>query len=95
MSNAAQHLLTVWNPSYAGDAMDAHLRLLIEWAEKCRRGEADEEEVYVWWAKLRSPNRHTPLPHLHDILRIQQQVNADKRAPLSISSSGTKRSSAL
>jgi len=24
------HLLTVWNPSYTGDALDAHLSLLLE-----------------------------------------------------------------
>ena len=25
----ARHLVTVWNPSYADDAMDAHLRVLL------------------------------------------------------------------
>ena len=25
----ARHLVTVWNPSYANDAMDAHLRVLL------------------------------------------------------------------
>jgi hypothetical protein len=77
MNELPQHLLTVWNPSYASDAMDDHLRLLIEWADRCRRGEAEAEDVYVWWAKLRSAHRGTPLPHYHDILRIQQQVEAD------------------
>lgn len=77
MNELPQHLLTVWNPSYASDAMDDHLRLLIEWAERCRRGEAEAEDVYVWWAKLRSAHRGTPLPHYHDILRIQEQVEAE------------------
>jgi hypothetical protein len=26
------HLLTLWNPSYAADAMDEHLRVLLDWA---------------------------------------------------------------
>jgi len=25
------HLVTVWNPSYASDAMDEHLAVLIDW----------------------------------------------------------------
>ena len=77
MNRPAQHLLTVWNPKYASDAMDDHLRLLIDWADRWHRGEAEAEDVYVWWAKLRSAHRPTPLPHYHDILRIQAQVEAD------------------
>jgi hypothetical protein len=49
----ARHLLTVWNPSYADDAMDEHLRVLLEWVCLHRAGEAEAEEVHVWWAKLR------------------------------------------
>jgi hypothetical protein len=30
------HLLTVWNPAYAEDALDAHLRVLLRWAERAR-----------------------------------------------------------
>jgi hypothetical protein len=26
------HLLTLWNPSYAADAMDEHLSVLLDWA---------------------------------------------------------------
>ena len=34
------HLVTVWNPSYAQDAMDEHLAVLIDWA-----GRALDEQV--------------------------------------------------
>ena len=34
------------------------------------------EERYVWWAKVRSPNRQQPLPHTDDILAIQEQIEA-------------------
>lgn len=27
--NSARHLVTVWNPAYAADAMDAYLRVLL------------------------------------------------------------------
>ncbi len=37
------HLLTLWNPSYAADAMDVHLRVLLDWAGRWRRGEAPGE----------------------------------------------------
>jgi hypothetical protein len=69
-----RHLLTVWNPSYADDAMDEHLRVLLEWARRHRAGQAGEDEVHVWWAKLRSPNRVGPLDHAPDVIAIQEQV---------------------
>jgi hypothetical protein len=34
-----RHLVTVWNPSYADDAMDAHLRVLLRSAEQARTGQ--------------------------------------------------------
>jgi hypothetical protein len=70
-----RHLLTVWNPSYAADPLDDHLRILLRWAELYRKGDCDYEEVYVWWAKLRSLNRKpTELPHHDDVLALQAQM---------------------
>ena len=73
MSGVARHLVTVWNPSYAADAMDEHLRILLEWSARARTGAAEADDVYVWWARLRSPNRMNPLPHLGDVMRLQEQ----------------------
>jgi len=75
-STRARHLLSVWNPSYADDAMDRHLEVLLRWAAARRHGRAEEEDVYVWWAKLRSPNRQAPLPHAADVLALAEQVDA-------------------
>jgi hypothetical protein len=36
-----RHLVAVWNPSYTDDAMDAHLRVLLRWAEEAREARAD------------------------------------------------------
>ena len=70
------HLLTVWNPSYSSDAMDEHLRVLLHWAGEWKKGEADQNDVYVWWGKIRSPNRKGPLPHEDAIATIDEQVQA-------------------
>ena len=54
------HLVTVWNPSYASDAMDEHLAVLIDWAgraldEQVRAGTethlylTDYRSLYVAW----------------------------------------------
>jgi hypothetical protein len=56
--------------------MDEHLRVLLEWSRRHRAGEAEGEEVHVWWAKLRSPNRVGPLEHAADVLAIQIQIGA-------------------
>lgn len=74
MSTPPRHLVSVWNPSYAQDAMDAHLEVLLGWADAWARGEAERDDVYVWWAKLRSPNRQQPLPHSEDVLGLDRQA---------------------
>ena len=70
------HLVGVWNPSYAESAMDAHLAVLLRWAEARHAGKAADGDVYVWWAKLASPNRQGPLPHAADVVRLQEQIDA-------------------
>ena len=47
----ARHLVTIWNPAYAADAMEVHQRILRAAAEACREKQCDEDDVYVWWAK--------------------------------------------
>lgn len=41
------HLLTLWNPSYAADAIDEHLALLLDWAGRGGRGEAPDDTSAV------------------------------------------------
>jgi hypothetical protein len=57
--------------------MDLHLRVLLDWAERRSRGEAGDDDVYVWWAKVRSPNRQQPLPHRAEILALQEQIERE------------------
>jgi hypothetical protein len=76
-SSPPRHLVTVWNPSYAASAMDAHLAILLEWAQRRERGEVPPDDVYVWWAKLRSANRTGPLPHTAEVLALEQQIAAE------------------
>lgn len=77
MANAGPtHLLTVWNPSYAEDARDAHLRVLLRGAERRDRGDAEPDNTYVWWAKLRSPRREGDLPHAADVIALNDQFEA-------------------
>ncbi len=72
-----RHLLGVWNPSYAADAMDAHLRLLLANSAAFRSGKLPEEEVYVWWGKVRSPYRLERLPQLPEILVMDDELGPD------------------
>jgi len=69
-----RHLLTVWNPAYASDALDEHLRVLLHWAHEHRAGRADEDDVYVWWGKVRSTRREQALPHADQVLAIDEQI---------------------
>lgn len=74
-SAVPRHLLSVWNPSYADDAMDRHLEVLLRWAAREAQGQADASDVYVWWAKLKSANRDEPLAHKDDVLALQEQID--------------------
>ncbi len=70
-----RHLVSVWNPAYGADVMESHLRILRTLAEKFRGG-GDEEEVYVWWGKIRSERRQAPLPNLDQILELEKELGA-------------------
>ncbi|HTG50336.1 MAG TPA: hypothetical protein VL915_07590, partial [Gemmatimonadales bacterium] len=72
-----RHLLGVWNPSYAADAMDAHLRVLLANIAAWRDGGIAEEEVYVFWGKVRSAQRMERLPHLDEILAMDATLEAE------------------
>lgn len=71
------HLLGVWNPSYDKEGMDAHLQVLLRHARAHRSEAGDEDDVYVWWGKVRSPNRQQPLAHLPEILSLESELAGD------------------
>lgn len=81
-TTTARHLLAVWNPSYEADALDAHVTLLLKHTRDFRAGARDEDDVYVWWGKLRSPYKQEPLPHLGDILALDETLpGGESRGP--------------
>lgn len=73
----ARHLVSVWNPTYATDALDAHLRVLLEWEAKCVTGAADDDDAYVWWGKVKSSQRQQPMPHLREVLALDPTLITD------------------
>lgn len=68
------HLVALWNPSYAADALDAHAQLLLEHVRRAESGEASWDDAYVWWGRVRSPNRQQPLEHLPQILALNEGI---------------------
>src|SRR5258705_11284396 len=56
--------------------MDAHLEVLLNWAERRAKGQGDAEDVYVWGGKVRSANRLQSLPHRDDILALDAQCQS-------------------
>ena len=68
------HILTVWNPVFGPRVMEMHLELLIGRMKERRAGRGGEEDVYVWWGKVRSAHRQQPLPHLQQILSIDVEL---------------------
>ena len=69
-----KHLLAVWNPTYEADAMQQHLSVLLSAIRDHRAGTRDEDDIFVWWGKVRSSNRQAPLPHLKDVLAVDKDI---------------------
>ncbi len=69
-----RHLVAVWNPSYVADAMDEHRAMLLGFMAAQRERKLPAEEVYVWWGRIRSGHRMTPLPHLADVLALDESL---------------------
>lgn len=75
-----RHLVSVWNPSYESDAMDAHISVLLRLIQKKNSGNLHDDDIYVYWGKVRSSNRQAPMPHLDDILAIDSTIGEDETA---------------
>lgn len=74
----ARHLVAVWDPSRPPDTMEATVRHLLALAQ-ARAGESVDEldDVFVWWGKMRSPNRQQPLPHLPELLALDGWIRGE------------------
>ncbi|MBA2685568.1 MAG: hypothetical protein H0U66_13860 [Gemmatimonadaceae bacterium] len=68
------HLVSVWNPSYANDAIDEHLAILLGLARRVDAGEVRADDVYVWWGKVRSQNRQQPQAHVSEMRAIAAEL---------------------
>ena len=57
-----RHFVDVWNPSYASNSMEAHLAILLGAVKHFDVGQLEsDDDIYVWWGKVRSPNRRQQL----------------------------------
>jgi hypothetical protein len=73
-----RHFVDVWNPSYASSAMEAHLAILLGATARFDLGQLEsDEDIYVWWGKVRSPNRRQALAKLDRILEIGAELAGD------------------
>ena len=72
-----RHLVAVWNPSYVRNAMEEHLAVLLRHAAALREGRVDDEDVYVWWGRVRSRNRRTDLANVADVRAIEEALGAE------------------
>jgi hypothetical protein len=76
-----RHLLAVWNPSYEADALQLHLSVLLNAMREHRAGTRHADDVYVWWGKVRSANRQAPLPHLQEVLALDDAADPEQGGP--------------
>ena len=75
--SSRHHLVAVWNPAYGSDVVEGHVRILRDLATRHREKQIDEDDVYVWWGKIRSANRQKPLPHLQKVLDLEGELKGE------------------
>ncbi|HUE84546.1 MAG TPA: hypothetical protein VMO26_00560, partial [Vicinamibacterales bacterium] len=64
--------------------MEEHLSILLHRADAARSDVLVNDSVYVWWGKIRSPNRQQPQAHLHEIRQIASQLEHEQRESLDL-----------
>lgn len=72
-----RHLVAVWNPAYAKNAIEEHLAVLLGHAERVRKEGRADDEAYVWWGRVQSLNRRDPLAHLEEIRAIDASLERE------------------
>jgi len=80
----AHHLVAVWNPAYAANAMEAHLSVLLSRVRDWREKKGDEEGIYVWWGKIRSENRQQRLKRDEQLRAIAVELAEDANRELQL-----------
>jgi hypothetical protein len=76
---SARHLVTVWNPLYTRE-VEQHLDVLLRWAKRFEEKKADDDDLYVWWGKVKSPNRQQPLRRAPEIRELATELASGNRA---------------
>ena len=71
---APRHLVSVWNPSYAINAMEEHLAILLAMAKAYDTDQVTVDQLYVWWGKVRSSNRQQRLAHESEIEELSREL---------------------
>lgn len=59
--------------------MEEHLRVLLTLAQRCEHGDTSDDDVYVWWGKVRSPNRQQTQAHADDIRAMDAALEDESR----------------
>jgi hypothetical protein len=78
------HLVAVWNPAYAANAMEAHLSVLLSRVRDWRDKHGDEDGIYVWWGKIRSENRQQRLKRDEELRAIALELAEDENRELQL-----------
>jgi hypothetical protein len=64
--------------------MEQHLGLLLHLADEYDKRKIADEQLYVWWGKVRSPNRQGPQANVDDIRRIAAELDGGEREELQL-----------
>ena len=76
---AEHHLVTVWSPSYASDAMEQHLGLLLHLAGEYDKGAIGDENCTSGGARCARLTGKPPQANAEDIRRIAKELDAGER----------------
>jgi hypothetical protein len=76
-ANSRVHFVSVWNPAVQEDALESHLRLLLDFARDVHKGETHDADAYIWWGRLRARDRVAPLPHADHLRALAASMQSE------------------
>lgn len=53
--------------------------VLLDWARRSDDGKAEDDDLYVWWGKVKSPNRQQPLRRAPDVQALGKELASGTR----------------
>ena len=76
-----EHVVEVREPVDGAEAMQAHLRVLLNAVKNFRAGRCNEDDIYVWWGHPQGSTDQAGLAALGQLLQLPLESSRNDPGP--------------